>query len=339
MERTLCIVLAVCCLIFALPGLVTHAVAPYEITTEHSGDRVSRVNVTVNDLTLDGTEITVEEVLPVTAEIGEAPVIKVTSKKDFVTTLNITMDAACGGVVALWYGGSRLIVCYPDTQAGNRLTVSVTGTGSVKLVDLALSFPDVTQDLWAKNQIDYMTSRGYITGKLDGTFGHSEAIQRRTVAMLLWRIAGSPEVSGTCPFSDVKEDRYYQAILWAYQKGIINGYNDGTFRSTDIISRQHFIVMLKRYADSEGLELPTADRGSVSSFNDYQKIGSSFREAAQWGLDCGLVLGRANNVYDPVGNTSRAQMAVILSRFLIARAQVLPPDPGLQGDPDETPIG
>lgn len=338
MERTLCIVLAVCCLIFALPGLVVHATAPYEITTEHSGDRLSRMDITMTDMSQGAAEITLSEILPVTQDLSKAPLIKVTSKKDFVTTLHFTMDAACGGVVALWQGDSRLLVSYPDTQAGNRITVCVTGTGSFKLVNMARKFPDVTEDLWAKNQIDYMTGRGYITGKLDGTFGHSETIQRRTVAMLLWRIAGSPEVTGTCPFTDVIQDRYYQAILWAYQQGIINGYKDGTFRSTDIISRQHFIVMLKRFADSEELELPTVDNGSVSSFRDYEKIGTSFREAAQWGMDCGLMLGRANNVYDPAGNTSRAQMAVILSRFLIARTQVIPPDPNDHGGPNETPI-
>lgn len=338
MKRGLGVFLAVCCLISMLPVLCVQAQAPYEVSVYESAGRI-RVDIDIYDFSASPLEIVIEEPLPLSSDIRQAPLVVLNSKAGFETELKITMAGPGCGVSADWQSGSSNIVTTPDLAAGNQLSVKVTGTSSFLLLNEAIAFPDIPEDFWARDEIDFMTARGYITGMLDGTFAPSDSIQRRTVAMLLWRIAGSPEVTGTCPFPDVKNDRYYQAILWAYQNKIINGYNDGTFRPEDKISRQHFIVMLKRYADKEGLDLATADRGNISDFYDYNTINPNFREAAQWGLDCGLVLGRSNNTYDPEGNASRAQMAVILCRFILAWEQASPGSIGGQGRPDEMPIG
>lgn len=178
------------------------------------------------------------------------------------------------------------------------------------------TFPDVPDSLWAAREISYVSSRGIMQGKLNGNFDHGETISRKTVAMILYRIMGEPKVSGSVKFSDVKQDRYYNAILWANQVGIINGYNDGTFRPDDTLTRQHFAVMLYRFNQHLGMPMVAENNNRLTNFSDYSSIYSWARNAAHWAQATGIINGRANGTFDPQGNTSRAQLAVIMTRFM-----------------------
>lgn len=242
-------------------------------------------------------------------------------------TLNITMESdeavlevlqetPGGGYVFQKQEGKNWVTVNQTAVTETGITLVLTQDCTLRVLDNSLSFPDVTNGYWAKSSIDYMTARGLMSGKLDGTFGGSEPIQRRTVAMMLWRLAGSPSVTGDCPFTDVEEDRYYNAIVWAYRNNIISGYSDGTFRSTAIISRQHFAAMLHRYAVWAGADLETGNNGNIRNFSDYSSMNANMRDHIQWALDTGLIFGRSSTLYDPTGDASRAQMAVILARFL-----------------------
>lgn len=179
-----------------------------------------------------------------------------------------------------------------------------------------LDFIDIPQDHWAKAEIDYMSSEGYLLGREDGTFGPKESIMRKTVAMLLYRIEGEPEVEGSAPFSDVKQDRYHDAILWASHAGIVSGYYDGTFDPDGELTRQHFAAMLHRYSEYKGYQLPGRVGTYLSDFSDHESIYKWAREACQWAYDNSLINGRADGTFDPLGKTSRAQLAVIMTRFL-----------------------
>ena len=203
-------------------------------------------------------------------------------------------------------------------RTGSGVSATFNKSVHIAVADNSKSFPDVPASHWAKDAVDYLTARGYMNGKLNGTFGDAEAIQRRTVAMMLWRIAGSPTVSGTLPFKDMKDpsDRYYMPVLWAYKNGIINGYTDNTFRGTDMLSRQHFAALLHRYAKWAGVKLDAVNNKKIESFGDYSLMNPRMYENMQWALNHGLILGRSDAQYDPVGLTSRSQMAVILFRFL-----------------------
>lgn len=200
------------------------------------------------------------------------------------------------------------------TEDGAQVTLEKSAT--VAVVNRAKSFPDVPNDYWAKKEIDYMSARGYIMGKRDGTYCPGETITRGTVAMLLWRMEGSPKAKGSCPFTDVKQDIYYDAILWAYEAGVITGYTDGTFRADGQLTRQHLAAMLHRYAKYIEFEGDTYYRETLPDFSDYDRIYGWAREACQWAVDNGLIQGRADGTFDPQGNASRAQLSVILCRFL-----------------------
>ena len=114
----------------------------------------------------------------------------------------------------------------------------------------------------------------------------------------------------------MKQDIYYDAILWAYEAGVITGYKDGTFRADGQLTRQHLAAMLYRYAQYIGYEGYKGYRESLPDFSDYDRIYGWAREACQWAVDNNLIKGRTDDTFDPQGNASRAQLSVILCRFL-----------------------
>ncbi len=231
-------------------------------------------------------------------------------------TLQAVLKAPSHGYVFLQQRGNTWQVL-PQTQVtADGIELDVQESCTLLIQDKSLRFPDVGANSWARYAVDYLTARGLMAGKLDGTFGLEDTIQRQTVAMMLWRMAGSPQVEGQSPFQDATGGRYLMAILWAYQNGIISGYADGTFRPTETISRQHFALMLYRYARLKGIALTKQDNGTLTDFSDYALMNRRMYEAMQWGLDHGLILGKTDGTYDPEGGTTRAQMAVILTRFL-----------------------
>lgn len=233
-------------------------------------------------------------------------------------TLQIPMEDPGSGCMVFRRhsdGSFQLVKEAIVTDYGMEITVSEHCT--LMVVDKSLSFTDIPKGYWAEDEIDYLTARGIITGKLDGTFQPGETITRKTVAMILWRIMGSPEVPVDTLLTDVRlSDRYTQAICWAEDAGIITGYADGTFRGDGQLTRQHFAVMLYRFAKFAGYELTPENSKQLGDFDDSAAIYSWAREACLWAVQNGLINGRANNTFDPQGNTSRAQLAVILARFL-----------------------
>ena len=156
-----------------------------------------------------------------------------------------------------------------------------------------------------------------MNGKGSGNFVPTETIARKTVAMILWRIMGSPEVAADTQMTDVNlNDIYTMAICWAEDVGVITGYSDGTFRGDGTLTRQHFAVMLYRCANYVELELTPENSKALTEFNDYSDIYGWAQEAVQWAVNNSFITGRSNGGFDPQGNASRAQLAVIMSRFL-----------------------
>ena len=255
------------------------------------------------------------EALPTVTDPAQAIVLAVDVLEKHTYEITMT-DPVWGNVVCLVDadGGYTVLSETQITETGVRITLP--GSSRIIVVNRALTFPDVGAANRFRKDADYLTARGIMSGKLDGTYGLSEHIQRRTVAMVLWRLAGEPQVEGKSPFPDVTGGRYLMPVLWAYQNGIITGYTDGTFRPTDTISRQHFAVMLHRYAKWANAELERTDNGKLEDFPDYAAMNRRFYEDMQWALDCGLISGKANGTYDPTGFTTRGQMTTVLSRFL-----------------------
>ena len=115
-------------------------------------------------------------------------------------------------------------------------------------------------------------------------------------------------------FKDVDVNAYYAtAVYWARMNGIVAGYSDELFGPNDTITREQMAAILYRYAQYKGCD--TTAKADLSKFADAAQVGSYAVEAIRWANAEGLVSGTSDTTLTPGGSATRAQAAVILTRF------------------------
>ena len=139
---------------------------------------------------------------------------------------------------------------------------------------------------------------------------------RGQVVTFLWRAAGCPEPeSKECNFKDVhytlangKDNPYYEAILWATENGITTGYNDGTFRPDDTVTRAQFVTFLWRH------EGKPATSGSIDGFNDAASISDPYQQAVAWAVEKGITTGYNDGTFRPNDTCTRWSVVLFMYR-------------------------
>jgi hypothetical protein len=127
-------------------------------------------------------------------------------------------------------------------------------------------------------------------------------------------MAGSPAVSGDSKFQDVENGKYYHdAVVLATSNGIVNGMSETEFAPNLNITREQLTVMLYNYCRATGLDV--SESASVSSFDDSNEISSWAMTGLRWAVGSELVNGIGNNLLDPGGNATRAQIATLIMRL------------------------
>lgn len=171
-------------------------------------------------------------------------------------------------------------------------------------------FSDVAASDWFAQAAMYVRDNGLMNGNTATTFNPNGTTTRGQIAAILYRASGSPTATGGTAFPDVSSTAYYAAATrWASANGIISGYANGSFGPGDPITRQQLAAILWRYAGS-----PSASRGE--NFADESTIASYAATAVDWARDNGIITGKAGNLFDPNGRATRAQVAVILHRYM-----------------------
>lgn len=180
-----------------------------------------------------------------------------------------------------------------------------------------LPFADVQQTDWFYNAVDYVYENELMHGTGDGWFSPRVTTTRAMIVTILFRMEGSPE-SYENPFSDVPEGMWYsQAIAWADDFMIVDGYGDGRFGPNDPITREQMAKILAAYAGYCGYFDPDEDYSYVDleEFSDGWTISGWAEPWVRWAIDCGLLTGKGNGILDPGGQASRAEIATIFMRF------------------------
>ena len=177
-----------------------------------------------------------------------------------------------------------------------------------------LPFTDVTNH-WAYSAIKRVYTRGWMVGMDEKTFAPDQQLSRAMLAVILYAMAGEPAVTGEGPFTDVPAGCWYtDAIVWAAQNGIVCGFGDGTFRPNEAVTRAQAAVMLYGYAAFTGADVTA--RADLSAYSDAGQIPSWAMDAMQWANARRLIVGRDSSHLVPDGNTTRAEMAAILSAYV-----------------------
>lgn len=171
-------------------------------------------------------------------------------------------------------------------------------------------FTDVPADAWYTDAVIWCQANGVMSGTSDITFSPDSALTRGMLATVLWRIEGSPVANYLMDFSDVAAgSSYAEAVRWASSERLMSGYGNGAFGVNDPVNRQQFAVILWRYAGS-----PVAE--TVETYADESDVASWAEEAVRWARANGVISGKPENRFDPEGDTTRAQAAVILHHYL-----------------------
>ena len=154
-----------------------------------------------------------------------------------------------------------------------------------------------------------------------GNFGPADPLTRQDFAVILYRLAGEPEVPEMeNPFKDTSPSGYYYTcVLWAKASGVIAGYNDGRFGVGDKITREQVATILYRFA-GEYMNIDTSSayaKGDLTKFTDGKAISSWAEEALTWATGAGVITGKDNGTrIDARGNAARAEIGAMILRFI-----------------------
>lgn len=222
------------------------------------------------------------------------------------------------GYVAVWtYKG--------DTYVGDEYTVKM-GANDAKLYvefmdkdDIRLTelpFRDVSKRDWYYDDVVYVYRKGYMDGMSSTRFGGELNTTRGQIVTILWRLTGEPRATKRNPFSDVSSSQYYyDAISWAYDAGVVDGFDAYTFKPDQNVTREQLAAILYRYA--KYMNLSTSGSAYLAKYRDADKIANWAYDAMAWANYRGLINGTSATRIDPKGYATRAQIAAILHRFAV----------------------
>ena len=180
--------------------------------------------------------------------------------------------------------------------------------------DIGLPFVDVPSGSWYEDAVWYVYENGLMAGTSDTTFAPDITTSRGMIVTILYRLEGTPAVSGASGFADVVDGQYYtDAVAWAAANNIVGGYGNGLFGPNDTITREQMAAILYRYAQYKGYDVTAS--ADLSGYSDAAQVSSYALAALQWANAEGLVNGTSDTTLTPGGSATRAQVAVILMRF------------------------
>lgn len=170
---------------------------------------------------------------------------------------------------------------------------------------------------WSEEYVKRMTELELMEGRSAGAFAPNENMTRAELVLALYRLAGSPSVSGKNPFDDVAGDAAYRdAVIWANEKGIASGRSQGVFDPNGDVQRQEIAKILNAFAaDAVGRKSLHNRIDVLSGYADTAQVSDWARESVNWAVASEFITGSGGRL-NPRGAATRAQMAAILCRYM-----------------------
>ena len=207
--------------------------------------------------------------------------------------------------------GVKTFTC---TRCGETKTETIPATG---VMDVTKMFTDVSHS-WADDGIQYCVTHQLMSGIGNNLFGPKLTTTRAQIVQILYNLEGEPKVSGTTPFTDLTQDWYQDAVLWAYQTGVVAGTSSTTFEPDRPVTREQIAVILMEYM-TRVLKLErTWTPADLSIFPDAGSVSDWAKDAMADAVALGLISGASNGgqtYLEPQGSATREQVATILMEF------------------------
>ena len=181
------------------------------------------------------------------------------------------------------------------------------------------SFTDVNASHWFYDDVMFVDEKGLMSGTRAATFAPYADTTRAQIAVIFYRMEGSPAVEGKNSFTDVEYGSgtawLYDAVEWAQQNGIVGGCGNNQFAPNDPVTREQLAAIFYRYAQYKGYDT-TQGGMAIREFDDCESISDYAVDAMTWAVNVGLINGRANNLLGPKDTAARAEIAAMLHRFI-----------------------
>lgn len=198
----------------------------------------------------------------------------------------------------------------------NRLVNGKTRLYDMNEVNLEkpVPFTDVPKNQWYYGYVSYVYHNNLMNGISDTTFAPEKKMTRGQLVTVLYRMAGSPQVEGNTPFTDLEKGRYYvNAVIWASKNGIANGITSTTFGPNKLVTREQMATFFARYAKMKGADMTVS--ADLSGFVDYKQVSNYAEKTMQWAVGTKLIQGVGKDTLRPRGDATRAQAAAMLQRL------------------------
>lgn len=184
------------------------------------------------------------------------------------------------------------------------------------------AFSDVAADDWFFESVNYAKENGLMSGVSSTEFAPEESVTRAMLVVVLHRLEGTPPPAKSSEFADVAADEWYTAgIAWAAEQGIVNGVEDTKFAPDAKITREQIAAIMHRYAVYKGYDVSVGESTNILSYDDVDKVSEYAIAPVQWAVGSGLVKGKTASTLNPEDNATRAEIAVILHRFIEANTK------------------
>ena len=242
---------------------------------------------------------------------GGNAISKVTKNKGTTIDLAQYAPTKSGATFEGWYADKGLTKKITSVKLDANTTVYAKWTEAPVS---GLPFGDVKTADWFYNDVKYVYEKGMMAGTAADVFAPNATTTRAMIVTILYRLEGSPAVTGTSSFVDVPAGQWYtDAVNWAAANQIVKGTSATTFAPNDSITREQMAAILYRYAQYKGYDV--TKKADLSGYSDNGQVSAYAKDALAWANAAKLINGVTNTTLAPQGNATRAQVSAILHRF------------------------
>ena len=242
---------------------------------------------------------------------GGSAISKVTKNKGTTIDLAQYAPTKSGATFEGWYADKSLTKKITSVKLDANTTVYAKWTEAPVS---GLPFGDVKTADWFYNDVKYVYEKGMMAGTAADVFAPNATTTHAMIVTILYRLEGSPAVTGTSAFVDVPAGQWYtDAVNWAAANQIVKGTSATTFAPNDSITREQMAAILYRYAQYKGYDV--TKKADLSGYSDNGQVSAYAKDALAWANAAKLINGVTNTTLAPQGNATRAQVSAILHRF------------------------
>ena len=175
-------------------------------------------------------------------------------------------------------------------------------------------FDDVAAEAWYAPAVDYVKYGRLMYGTGSNLFQPDAQMTRAMLAQVLYELEGAPSVKGlSCPFTDVGGSWYTDAVIWAYNAGVVAGVSATQFAPNEALTREQMVTMLFGYAGRE--EALSGSDGALAGYQDQASVSDWARAAMAWAVSTGVISGTSATTLAPQKIGTRAEVATVLMQF------------------------